>query len=409
MRIQLRNIPTLWRYSLPCSIGAPLLARLGAPLLARLAGASLVACLVGVVLTIPLQASESTWPPPTCPLCAADLRVPVVPLRASWLDSLAADHARANQALIEHLDSLYESGVFGSPKQAEARRQVHLLARLNTMNAYRDLVKLACDSTQIFEADEATLKDLNARYSDMLLFATPQLQQVRLGLGRVCMHYDVTGKKEGKSIHGGKRLRWRVKDVKLDDVKRRVLSIDLPTGTDDVVEVLLAPHHTYRVEYLLQPGPPAPYEWFLVYDIQGGWLQKSGTHRPTAYMFWVSPPESTRTAAPVTASEMTTNGGSHDEHTPLAFHGLSLELPSNPLVGVRIYIPGLRLRLPLFLPDFNFDDLREIELPLPILRIDYLKNGKRPSWLGHDDNLGFKDWKSYGPVPPAVRLRFPDL
>jgi hypothetical protein len=84
-------------------------------------------------------------------------------------------------------------------------------------------------------------------------------------------------------------------------------------------------------------------------------------------------------------------------------------MPATPLVGVRIYIPGLRLRLPLFLPDFNFDDLREIELPLPILEIDYLKNGKRPSWLGRDDHLGFKDWKGHGPVPPALRVRFPDF
>lgn len=373
---------------------------------------SLLALACILLLRAAAGAGEPPSPPETCPLCNEDLAVPVVPLRAAWLDSLAASHARFNLGLVEHLDALYQAGTFGSPKQAEARRQVHLLARLNTINAYRDLVMLACDSTRVFEADESVLRDLNVDYSDMLLFATAQLQRVRLGLGRVCMHYDITGKHEGKSIHGGKRLKWRVKDVEIDDRERRLLSIDLPTGTDDVVEALLAPHHTYRVEYARLPGPPAPYEWFLVYDIQGGWLRKAGIHQPRAYMFWVSPPESSVTLGTSRpAAGVATNGDSPATGSdgPLSFAGISLELPDTPLVGVRIYIPGLRLRLPLFLPDFNFDDLREIELPLPILEIDYLKNGKRPSWLGRDDNLGFKDWKGFGPVPPALRLRFPDL
>ena len=85
------------------------------------------------------------------------------------------------------------------------------------------------------------------------------------------------------------------------------------------------------------------------------------------------------------------------------------ELPPIPLVGVRIYIPGLRLRLPFFLPDINFDDLRELELPMPILEVEYLRQHRQPSWLGTSDNLNFKDWKGHGPVPPALRLRFPDL
>ena len=73
-----------------------------------------------------------------------------------------------------------------------------------------------------------------------------------------------------------------------------------------------------------------------------------------------------------------------------------------------MYIPGLRFRLPLYLPDINIDDLREIELAMPVMCLDYLAQQKQPVWLGADENLTFEKWKGYGDVPPAIRNRFPD-
>ncbi len=339
--------------------------------------------------------------PESCVLCAGNLQVPVVALSPAWLDSLARHHASYNAREITRIDSLFKAGHFGAPKTSQARRSAHLLARLTTINAYHDLVWLASDSTRVHEANEATLADLNMRYSDVLLFSTACLESVRFGLGRVCMRYSVDGQAEGKSNHGGKTLRWRVKDAEIEGRSLRLLSLDLPTGTDDTVEVLLARHHSFTVEYVRVEGPPAPYELFLVDHIQGGWLQRWGTHHPQAYMFWVSaltpPPHRDSAAATILPA-----------HTTSLPAPPVVELPETPLVGVRIYIPGLRLRMP-FLPDVNFDDLREIELPLPILSMEYLQRKQQPSWLGSGDNSGLKDWRGHGPVPPAVRERFPDF
>ena len=44
--------------------------------------------------------------------------------------------------------------------------------------------------------------------------------------------------------------------------------------------------------------------------------------------------------------------------TPL--ESLTTALPETPLIGVRIYIPNLKLKLPFILPDIDFDDLREV-------------------------------------------------
>jgi hypothetical protein len=349
----------------------------------------------------------------TCILCVEDLPVPVVPLSPAWLDSMADARARFNAAQIAQIDSLLKAGDYGPPGQKNSRRTAHLLARLTTINAYRDLMSLAGDSTHLYQASGATLRDHCARYSDVILFSSVRLERVRMGLGHVCIRYNLDEKTEGESMHGHKRVRWRIKDKKIEGTKRRLLSIDLPIGTGEV-EVLLAPHHSFSVEYARMDGPPAAYEWFVVHDIQGGWVRKWGLHRPAAYTFWVTPsaavPRRTnvRLAATVadSASQAPREADPSTAAVPLA---PTLDLPATPLVGVRVYIPGLRFRLPLILPDINFDDLRTIELPMPILNMTYLHENLKPSWLGSTDDLPFVDWDGYGPVPPAILERFPDL
>lgn len=317
-----------------------------------------------------------------CPLCRDDLGVPVLPLRTAWLDSLAGDIAAGNQAQIEHIDAALAAGEFGDSTAAEARDRAHLLARLTTWNAYRYLFAYAATTDRVYEADESTFASVFARYSDPSLFAIARLQRARFGLGQVCLHYDLATPMPDAQYTtlGAKYLPYRIGDEKLGGRKRRVLSFELPTGQDQTVEVMLEAHYACKVEYAKQDGPPGPRETFVVYDIQGGWLRKWGTHHPEAFMFWVTP------------------------QRPRAE-----TMPDAPLVGVRIYIPKLRLRLPLFLPDINFDDLRQIELPQPMLALSYLQNGAPPAWLGIGKQYLFSTWSGHGPVPPELRQRFPDL
>lgn len=384
-----------------------------------------------------------------CALCAGELSVPIVRLSAEQLDSMARARADYNAGQIALIDSLFRAGHFGSPADEGARKKAHLLARLTMVNAYRDFIRLAGDPRCVYEASEATLEEFASRYSDVLLFSAVRLERVRMGLGHVCLHYDVSKKGSGEVRHGGKRLRWRVKNAKIDGKKRRVLSINVPTGDHETVEVIHTPHHFYRVEYAYVEGPPAPFEWFLVCDIEGAWIKKWGTHKPSAYMFWVSPQKGfSESMYPSIALTSAANGsrsqravigslGSSGPALTVAYAGAepaltsayagvgpqsmaaitsatathnlrATDLPAVPLAGLRMYIPGLRFRLPLCLPDINIDDLREIELAMPVMCLDYLKKQKQPVWLGSDENLTFGKWKGYGDVPPAIRHRFPD-
>lgn len=342
-----------------------------------------------------------------CPLCTGMPPAPVVVLSLSKLDSNAHALAEFNEIQIARVDSLYRLGRFGEPGSESARGIAHLCVRLKTMNAYPDFIRMASDTTCIYEGTGEVYRELNRRYSDAVVFCAVQATRVRMGLGRVCIRYDVTGNRAGEEAHGGRRLRWRTQQRDIDGQERRLVSVDLPTSTDKVVEALFASHYSCRVGYSRETGPPAPYDWYVVYDIEGGWIRKFGTHRPTAYMFWVTPLW-TFSSSPGENHNAPGAGWFEAAAVHTAIARMPGEITETPQVGVRIYVPRLRLRLPSLLPDIPFDDLREVELPMPILEIDYLRGGRWPSWLGTGDNLTFGHWRGYGDVPAAVRERFPD-
>jgi len=309
-----------------------------------------------------------------CLLCAPTLPVPLVAISPTEIDSLARAFAALNEAQLTRIDSIFGSPALGTREARDA----HLLARISTLNCYHLLDHYASDGTRIHVADENVLRDVFREYSDVGLFCIARLKSVRMGLGHVCLHYDLEEKTTGHTGMGGKVMAYRVKDTNIEGRKRRILSLDLPTGSNDVVEVLLAEHHAFEFDVVRSDDPSGPCEAYIVDHIRGGWLHKWGTHRPQAFMFWAS------------------SGG-----TALCAP------PQNPKVGVRIYVPHLELELPL-LPDIDFDDLREIELPQPILSMPYLRLHHHPAWLLTDSALGFQDWGGHGEVPPVLRQRFPN-
>jgi hypothetical protein len=312
-----------------------------------------------------------------CPLCQVVAGAPVVHLTAAVVDSLGLAYADDNEGMLARLDSLYRAGRFGPPGSRGAREAVQLAARLATRNAYSYVADFAIDSSRVYEADEAALVHAFSTFTDPGLYPITRLRRARMGFGWVCLQYDLGRDLDTLATMGGKRVRVRTRDVVAAGEHRRMLSMMLPTGLDDMVEVMVPEHYVCRVEHARIEGPPAPYELFLLHDIRGLLLRKWGTHSPRAIMFWTTPRDRALDASAADA-----------------------------LVGVRIYVPELHLRVP-FLPDLGFDDLREIDLPQPIVRLDYVRAATHPDWLD-GRATGFDGWSGHGPVPPVVRERFPD-
>lgn len=342
----------------------------------------------GVTEVARAEALALPWSPPSvagggvkwqaaCPLCEP-AGVRLVRLTAADAEAEGNRLAAWNAGQLARVDSLYLAGNFGSPGSGAADRGAHLMARLVTRNAYEALLRLASDSTTVYEASESDLVGTFSRFSDPSLFPVTRLVRARFGLGRVCLRYDTSGELDTLVNLGEKQVRVQVEENPLPGEEERVLCIHLPTGRDDVVQVLVAAHFSCAVQRVQSEGPPAPAVLHVLDDMQGFWVRKWGVHRPRALVYWVTPDAQSLTA-----------------------------LPTVPLVGARLYVPNLVLSLPL-LPDVGFEDLRELDLPQPIMTLDVLRGPAPLGWLRASPASGFAGWASHGPVPADVRQRFPD-
>lgn len=315
-----------------------------------------------------------------CPLCREDLDLPLVRLSPADADSFGMAYSTFNQALLARVDSLLMAGSFGPPESRDAKKTAHLLARMLAVNSLHYMIGFASDPEKIYEASETTLREAFKRYSDPGVYPIARMLRGRMGMGHICVQYDLEADMDSTMNVGGVSLRIRTENAVLEGRAQRVLVLEVPTILFSTVDVILGEHFTCKAEFRHSPGPPAPYDLFLFYEIEGMYFRKWGTHKPTALSFWATPREASRT-----------------------------ELPRTPLVGSSVYVPGVKFELPSFLPDLGFDDLRLVDVPQPILSLEYIQAKKYPAWMQRAEPRGFKDWSSFGPIPPDLRLRFPDL
>jgi hypothetical protein len=302
-----------------------------------------------------------------------------VQLTPADTDSLGRVYATFNATLLARMDSLRAAGAWGDPDSREARRRAHLLSRMMAVNSLHYMIAFATDPERIWEASEAALREAFQRYSDPGVYPIARMKRGRMGLGRICVLYDVSTDLDSTTNVGGMDLRIRVEETEFEGAQRRMLILEFPTILFSVVEILIGEHFTCRAEFSQSPGPPAPYDLYLFHSMDGMYVRKWGVHHPSAMMFWSTPRDVRRT-----------------------------ELPSTPLVGSGVYVPNVRLELPSFLPDFGFEDLRLVDLPQPILSLAYLQEKRYPGWIRRSKPRGLKNWESYGPIPPDLRIRFPD-
>lgn len=314
-----------------------------------------------------------------CPLDLDGPAYAVVRLKPADALDAARTLSRQNQALLARIDALLRTGALGPPTGADARRRAHLMARLSLLNVYAYLFRYAEDPEHVYEADEAALSPVFAQFCEPAFFPLARLQRVRMGRSRVCVRYDLRAAGRGETVLGGHPLRYVIGDQSIEGQRRRVLAVDWTSPAAGSTQILLDEHYCFAVSHARSEGPPAPYELYVAHDLRGAWVRRFGVHRPAAFMFWTSPLD--------------------------AATGL---LPKVPLAGIRIYIPSLKFALPSVLPDIDLDDLRILQLPVPMLEVTYLRQGRQPPWLTLQGDLTLRDWRGEGPLPAGVRERFPN-
>ena len=315
----------------------------------------------------------------TCPLCRLPADTDVVTLSEGDLLAAATTLAQENTTKIAAIDARLHQGAFGDPDSRQARDTAHRLARVSLPNLYHYLFRFADDRDHVYETGPGPLARVAAEFVEPLLFPVARLQRVRMGRGRVCVRYDLQQRVSGKTRTGAKSRKFRVTDVEIDGRLRRVLAVRYQSASAKGVEILVAEHYSFEVAHLHVPGPPAPYELFLVHSLDGVWVRHHGIHRPEAFAYWVSSP------GPVSGRDA-----------------------GRSLAGVRIYFPGLRFELPSILPDIDLEDLRPLGLPMPFLPASYVRGRARPRWLVVVDDVDFENWEGVGSLPAGVRDRLPN-
>jgi hypothetical protein len=317
----------------------------------------------------------------TCPLCRLSAGEDFLVLTEGDLLGAATALAEENEARIAQIDAELSRGAFGDPGSRRARETAHTLARVSLPNLYNYLFRFAADPDRVYESGPGPLARVAAEFVEPLLFPVARLRRVRMGRGRVCLQYDLDETGEGWTSMGGKVTRYRVSDVEIEDQKRRVLAVEFDSATAGRVEILVAEHYSFAVDRVQTTSPRATYDLFVVGSLDGVWVRHHGVHRPEAFAYWVSSPE----PGPAPISPV-----------------------SPPMVGVRVYFPGLKFVLPLFLPDIDLEDLRPLGLPMPFLSTSYFARGANPSWLKTSRRLEFDNWIGIGELPVGVRERFPN-
>jgi uncharacterized protein (TIRG00374 family) len=336
-------------------------------------------------LAVPTGLADARVPAPPdvctanrCPLCMGTAPS-ATPLPGERLESMAERLAAANRRELDRIDALLRSGALGPPQSHAACRRAQLLARLTLANWYAFMAPLALDPVHVWSVEPQALEAVAARFCEATVVPPPRLHELRLGRGRVCARYDLSGPdEEGVSVLGGRQLRHRLRELRLDGASRRVLILEWQSAGAGKVELLLGEHYGFRLGRHEVGDGEALLDLFVALEVEGGWVRRFGVHRPAAFAFWATRPP---------------------REPPY--------LPPAPRVGSAIYLPGLVFRLPL-LPDFELQDLRILALPMPLLEVQDMRRGALPSWLGRTGDLTLDSWTSLGNAPAALHERCPD-
>jgi hypothetical protein len=292
----------------------------------------------------------------------------------------------ANDAAWERADSLFRAGVFGDPRSEDARTKTLTHFKLRTRVALDYLADLCADPTVHRVTEPGLTRPFGAWYANTTVFPIRFLEQGTVGIGGFCLRYGLPavsskgGSFDQQVMLGGVPVRVHSDHVREDDAPdlRPALSVEFSSRLDASIELLFLSEVCGRArrETIVDRGDTL--ELITVTDIQGMYARRAGTHRLGALVFWRS----------VTAGERD---------------------PARPRAGACAHFPRISIRLPFFLPDLGLDDLRDFDLPNPVISMDWVRTRPSKPWVSVSPDAFFHPWEAIGPRPVEVDRRFPDL
>lgn len=309
--------------------------------------------------------------------------VPVVRLDAAAIDSVGTAMSSRNLALAWSVQRAYEEGRYGTPGEEASRREAMAAYIYQAETAFDFFLGLALQDDVIYSTTEEDLKAaFTERFRNPGLYPIVNLKDARAGFGRYGMEFEVEDPARREIRVTGEKMSAWTEEAEIAGRKERVVNIDMTTMSHDRVRLVYRRYATGTVHDLEVDLEGSRMRVATMEDVDGQFVRKWGLHRPAAVVLWKSRPE-------------------------------DLVAPPRDVrrLGSAIYFPALELKLPWFLPNLGFGDLRRFDFPQPLLTMEDVLAIRDAGleWLRVEDNLRFAaDWEGEGDVPEFIEERFPD-
>jgi len=335
--------------------------------------ASWLAVITASAVTPPLSASPCRW--------FEALSAWEHTLTEQGIDSVGRGLSRHNEGAFFETDSLYNSGRFGRPGSSEAREGARTHFGLRARSGIDYIVDMGLSqSTQVTE-ESALMEPFGLRYANTTLYPLRFLSRARAGHGGFCMEYQPPPDFEEVMPLGGFPVKVYTTSISWKGAAPVAgLGVRFESAMHKNLDLLYATNYCGRVssEIIVDRGDTL--ELRTLHDMDGIYVAKAGVHRMTAIICWRSLVRPFRD-------------------------------PERARLGACAYFPEISIRLPSFLPDLGLDDLRDFDVPQPVLEMDWFARRQThlPDWIDVHLDGGFKPWRARGPRPKILEERFPDL
>ncbi len=337
---------------------------------------------------VPLRIAERPESGTSTPLLDPDICVlcnNAIPCRT--LENLTAPVAeeaaeaisRWNIEVIVRADSLLRSGAFGVPESEEARGEAIRYFKYHALSALEFIGYLANHPRVVWETNQRGVEGFFADFANPGIYPIWGLTRARMGGDMFCMEFDVAERTDARRMMGLRQVRLRSTHLKRDGRKAPAWSMELPTPSSGEAHYVFCDRYSGRVRREIIEEQGQELELVILEGLDGFYIKKWGTHQCAALVLW-------RNRLPI-------------GQWP----------PALPRLGAVAYFPGLRLRLPGFLPDVNLSDLRSFRPFQPLIAADACREGRLPEWVPVSDEGTIGDWEGEGPIPEAICEWFPDL
>lgn len=313
----------------------------------------------------------------SCVLCREDPPVPIESLVPAEVESIGAWFHSRNVEALRQIDRLYAEGRFGSPGSEEAKREALRRFKVRALNAMDYLDRLARIEGKVYQFDEIDLVDaFQRRFANPGVYPFLSLKMGRSGLGAFCLLYEFPEDYLQTYEQFGQITTLSAERVRVGQEVVPMLKLEYPSGLHSTIELLYEASYCGQVYRRVIVDRGDSLEVITVEAMEGCFVRKAGLHRIGGFAFWRSLRQGEGAAR----------------------------------VGAMAYLPAIHLRLPFFLPDIGFEDLREFDLPQPLWEQRFvLQTAKWPEWISMRTTGAIERWSREGPVPEILNLLFPDL